>query len=64
MQFHWIYLPTFVGLKNGSYLRLQHFKKSRQMGTELEIETITASEHKNGNIARIGNEYIGQGKKW
>jgi len=34
------------------------------MGTELEIETITASEHKNGNIARIGNEYIGQGKKW
>lgn len=51
---------TFVGLKERVNIRLEEVEERGDVNTELEIEGVTASEHEDGHVAGIGNEYEGK----
>lgn len=53
-------LPTtYKGRIESTQIRLQSLKERSYMHTELKVEGITAAEHKDGDITRVGDKDIG-----
>lgn len=53
---------TYKGRKESTQIRLQILKERSYMHTELKVEGITAAEHKDGDITRVGDKDIGDRK--
>lgn len=53
---------TYKGRKESTQIRLQILKERSYMHTELKVERITAAEHKDGDVTRVGDKDIGDRK--